>query len=427
MNLIAITINHNTAPIEIREALHLSTEEIIELLNLLKEKHLTDGFIVSTCNRTEIFGLPQNGELDLEGIKHVLMDFKGVSGIKAEHFKDYFSCGAIKHLYTVVSGLDSLVIGDSQIHGQVKESFQIASENGFAGGVFRKIFDSAIKTGKRCISETKLGEGAVSVSFAAIQVAEKIFQTFENKSALVIGAGETGELAAIHLKDKNTGKIAICNRTLSKAVDLASKINGEIVPFENLASLISNFDIIVSATSSPGLILGYDEIKNAVKKRKGQPVCILDIAIPRDIDPKSSNLDSVFYHDIDSLSVIVDQNLKKRKNEIPHAEKIIVEEMINLFAWYNTLEVVPAIKKLRDFFEEIRTDEMEKIKNKINPEDVKKLDDMTKRMIGRILHNPTLKLRQVAEKGLTANEIADLTNTINTLFDPAQKEQKEYT
>ncbi|MBE2281298.1 MAG: glutamyl-tRNA reductase [Ignavibacteriaceae bacterium] len=427
MNLIATTINHNTAPIEIREALHLSTDEIIELLNLLKEKHLTDGFIVSTCNRTEIFGLPQNGELDLGGIKHVLMDFKGVSGIKAEHFKDYFSCGAIKHLYTVVSGLDSLVIGDSQIHGQVKESFQIALENGFAGGVFRKIFDSAIKTGKRCISETKLGEGAVSVSFAAIQVAEKIFQTFENKSALVIGAGETGELAAIHLREKNTGKIAICNRTLSKAVDLASKINGEIVPFENLASLISNFDIIVSATSSPGLILGYDEIKNAVKKRKGQPVCILDIAIPRDIDPKSSNLDSVFYHDIDSLSVIVDQNLRKRKNEIPHAEKIIVEEMINLFAWYNTLEVVPAIKKLRDFFEEIRTDEMEKIKNKINPEDVKKLDDMTKRMIGRILHNPTLKLRQVAEKGLTANEIADLTNTINTLFEPAQKEQKEYT
>jgi glutamyl-tRNA reductase len=358
--------------------------------------------------------------MNITGVQDALMAFKNVEGLSHNNFLNFFSCGAVKHLFTVTSGIDSLILGDSQIHGQMKDAFQLSIDMNFAGTVMRRMFDTAVKVGKRSITETAIGAGAVSVSYAAIQVVEKIFSTFESKSAIVIGAGETGELAAIHLKDKGIGKLAISNRTLSKAEELARKVEGEIVPFENLHQLLHNFDIIVSATSAPGIIISYDEIKTIVKKRKGNPICLMDLALPRDIDPQAAKIDSVFYNDIDSLGKIIDQNIKKREREIPAVEQIILEEMQNLFAWYNTLEVIPTIKKIRDFFEEIRQEEIEKIKYKVHEDDIKKLDDMTKRLVGRLLHNPTIRLRQIAESGLNYQEVANYTSVISNLFDPDQ-------
>jgi len=418
MNLIGTSINHHTASIEQREALHLSKNEITEFMDVLRREYLTDGFVISTCNRTEIFGLPVENDLNIAKIQDALLDFKKVDGLSNKNFLNFFSCGAVKHLFSVTSGIDSLILGDSQIHGQMKEAFQLAIDMNFAGTVMRRIFDTAVKVGKRSISETAIGEGAVSVSYAAIQVVEKIFSSFENKSAIVIGAGETGELAAVHLKDKGIGKIAIANRTLSRAEELARKVYGEIVPFENLKENLHNFDIIVSATSAPGIIINLDEVKAIVKKRRGTPVCLMDLALPRDIDPSVAKLDGVFYNDIDSLGKIIDQNIKRREKEIPAVENIILEEMQNLFSWYNTLEVIPTIKKIRDFFEDIRQEEIEKIRHKIHEDDLKKLDDMTKRLVGRLLHNPTIRLRQVAESGLNYQEVANYTSVISSLFEP---------
>lgn len=416
MNLIGISINHRTSPLELREALHLNRDEIVALIPRLKEQIFSEGVIISTCNRTEIFGFPQNDGLDVNSIIKSLLDSKPVSGIQLEHFSRFFSCGAVKHLFSVASGIDSMIIGDSQILGQVKEAFEISDDLDFAGSISRRIFDTAIKVGKRAIKETTIGEGAVTVSYAAVQVVEKIFASLEKKSALVIGAGESGELAAVHLRNKGVGKITISNRTIERAETLVDKVHGEIVPFQFLKEHLHNFDIIISATSSNELIVHADDVKSAMKKRKGTPVVLMDIAVPRDIDPDVRKIDNVFYHDMDSLKIIVDQNLQKRKEQIPLVEKIVMEELVGFFNWYNTLDVVPTIKSIRSFFEEIRTDELGKIKNKVSDEDFAKIEDMTRRMMGRLLHNPTVKLRGFAEKGSNINEVLANTLILKELF-----------
>mgnify|MGYP000300735278 CR=1 FL=1 len=415
MNLICITINHNNSPIEVREALHLSPNEIVELIPSLKQL-LAEGVVISTCNRTEIFGLPFNYLPNTNSIIESLLNFKPVKEIKTEYFHKYFSCGAVKHLFKVASGIDSLVIGDSQILGQVKEAFEISEDMNFIGPIFHRLFDTAIKVGKRTIKETSIGEGAVTVSYAAVQVVEKIFSGLEKKSALVIGAGETGELSALHLKDKGVGKITISSRTLNHAEKLAEKIHGEIIPFQYLTEHLHSYDIIISATSSENYIISYKDIAASIKKRRGTPQVLMDIAIPRDIDPEVRNIDNVFYHDMDSLKIIVDQNLQKRKSEIPNVEKIIMEEMVGFFSWYNTLEVVPTIKSLRTFFDEIRTDELNKIKHKVSEDDFSKIEDMTRRLIGRILHNPTVKLRELAENGNNIQQVTTNSIILKELF-----------
>jgi len=416
MNLVGITINHRTAPIELREALHLSKNEIVDLIPKLKETLFNEGFIISTCNRTEIYGIPKVSKLHYQNIIDFLLENKNIAGLKPEHFEKYFSCGAVKHLFKVSTGIDSLVVGDSQILGQVKEAFEISEDMNFAGSVLRRVFDVAVKVGKRAIRETEIGEGAVTISYAAVQVVEKIFASLDKKKALVIGAGETGELAAIHLKDRGVGEIAISNRTLTRAEKLAEKIHGEIIPFSQLKDHLHHFDIIISATSSNKLIITKDDIKQMMKRRKGLPVVIMDIAIPRDIDPSSQEIDNVFYHDIDSLEVIVKQNMKKREKEIPKVESIVMEELVSFFSWYNTLEVVPTIKRVREFFEDIRKDELEKIKHKVTDDDYAKLEDMTRRMIGRLLHNPTIKLREIAEQGTNIQEVETHSVILKELF-----------
>lgn len=415
MNLIGISINHKTSPLELREAVHLTRDEIVEFIPTLRNI-LSDGVIISTCNRTEIFGFSHSHGLDTNPLIESLIAFKPNLGIKNEHFTKYFSCGAVKHIFSVAAGIDSLIIGDSQILGQVKEAFEISEDLDFSGTILRRVFDTATKVGKRAIKESTIGEGAVTVSYAAVQVVEKIFSSLDKKSALVIGAGETGELAAIHLRDKGVGKITISNRTIERAEKLAEKVHGEIIPFQFLNEQLNNYDIIISATSSDNFIVSLKDVQAAMKKRRGAPIVMMDIAVPRDIDPEVKKIDNVFYHDMDSLKIIVDQNMQKRKDQLPLVEKIIMEEMVGFFGWYNSLDVVPTIKTMRSFFEEIRKDELEKIKHKLSDEDFSKVEDMTRRMIGRLLHNPTIKLREYAETGSNIKEVTNNTVILKELF-----------
>lgn len=415
MNLIGISINHKTSPLELREAVHLTRDEIVEFIPTLRNI-LSDGVIISTCNRTEIFGFSHSHGLDTNPLIESLIAFKPNLGIKNEHFTKYFSCGAVKHIFSVATGIDSLIIGDSQILGQVKEAFEISEDLDFSGTILRRVFDTATKVGKRAIKESTIGEGAVTVSYAAVQVVEKIFSSLDKKSALVIGAGETGELAAIHLRDKGVGKITISNRTIERAEKLAEKVHGEIIPFQFLNEQLNNYDIIISATSSDNFIVSLKDVQAAMKKRRGAPIVMMDIAVPRDIDPEVKKIDNVFYHDMDSLKIIVDQNMQKRKDQLPLVEKIIMEEMVGFFGWYNSLDVVPTIKTMRSFFEEIRKDELEKIKHKLSDEDFSKVEDMTRRMIGRLLHNPTIKLREYAETGSNIKEVTNNTVILKELF-----------
>lgn len=424
MNLIAISINHRTAPVELRETVHLKEDEILPFINLAKENHIKEGLILSTCNRTEIFGIPGNNELSHDKFQNLLLNFKHAQSISDQHFQKFVSRDAIRHLFCVATGIDSLLVGDNQVFKQVKDSFQVAEESGFAGYIMHRIFDAAIRTGKRAISETAISEGAVTVSYAAVQLTEKIFSNLNKKSALVIGTGETGEIAAKHLSERGIGTLYLTNRTQEKAKRLAEKLNAKVIPFSEFKESIFKYDIIISATAAPEILISKDDVKAALKKRNNNPMILMDIAVPRDIDPETRKIDYVFYHDLDSLNIIVEQNLTRRKSEIPKVEKIIEEELDDFWEWYNSLQAAPAIKDLRDYFETIRNEEVEKNKNKFASEDQEKLDIVTKRIINKILHHPTIELRK-ADDSTGSGDSATKIGIIRDLFGISSRKNSE--
>ncbi len=416
MNLISICINHHTAPVDAREALFLQEEEIRNFINEIKGTLLTEGLVISTCNRTEIYGLPANQNINSQTVQNFLLQHKSKQTFNNEYFQHFFSRPALEHLFSVATGIDSMLIGDNQIFKQVKKSIEISDETKFTGFLTRKIFDATIKAGKRAISETEISEGAVTVSYAAVQLIEKIFSTLGKKSALVIGAGETGEIAAKHLLERGIGKLAITNRTAEKAERLAGKLNGKIIPFTDFKDYLHEYDVIISATSADNLILSKQDIESAINKRNNTSLVLMDIAVPRDIDPSCSELNYVFYHDLDSLNIIVDQNLEKRKKEIPKVKSIIDEEITNFLNWYDSLEAAPTIKTLHDHFESIRLEEVEKNVNKFSKEDREKLEIVTKRIVNKLLHNPTVELKKNNESGISPDESAMRISIIRELF-----------
>lgn len=423
MNLLSVCINHHTAPVDARESLFLQENEIREFIKKIKRDLLTEGLVISTCNRTEIYGLPSDKKINSQNLQNFLLQFKAKQEFNKEYFQHFFSKPAIEHLFSVATGINSLLVGDNQIFKQVKESIEISEEMQFTGFLTRRVFDAAIKAGKRAISETGISDGAVTVSYAAVQLIEKIFSTLNKKSALVIGTGETGEIAAKHLKAKGIGRLALTNRTFEKAEKLANELNTAVFPFDSFKDHLYKFDIIISATSSEGIIINKADIETAMKKRNHASLVLMDIAIPRDIDSASSDLDYVFYHDVDSLNIIVEQNLEKRKGEIPKVKKIIDEEIAEFYIWYNSLEAAPTIKTLRDHFETIRSEEVEKNINKFTETDREKLDIITKRIINKILHHPTVELKKNSESGISPDESALRISIIRELFG-IDKEEK---
>lgn len=398
MNLLAIAINHHTAPVEVREALHLNDDEIRSLTLKAKENLFSECLIISTCNRTEIYGIPKSVKTLHTDIQNFLLNEKTEIKISEENFQNFSSSKAVQHLFEVIAGINSQIVGDNQIFKQIKSSFQIADDLQASGFLMRHLFASSTRVGKRAISETGISEGAVTISFASVQLIEKIFSSLGKKSALVIGAGETGEIAAKHLRDRGIGRLTITNRTQEKAQKLAESLKCSTINFNEFKKQLYQFDIIISATSYEGLILTKEDIQSSIKERKGATVVLMDIAVPRDIDPESKNIDHVFYKDIDSLNIIVEQNLKKRNSEIPKVKQIIKEELEEFSNWYNSLDAAPTIRTLREHFENIRAEEVKKNKNKFLEGDQEKLDIITKRIINKLLHHPTTELRKAAEQ-----------------------------
>jgi len=256
------------------------------------------------------------------------------------------------------------------------------------------MYMSAFHTGKRVRYETTIGIGAVSVSFAAVELAKKVFSDLHRKKVLLIGTGETGTLAARHLIDKGVGDITLTNRTHEKAVALADELHAHVVPFEEFARVLHDVDIVISATSAEETVLKYDMVKTAMKHRQSRTLLIIDIAIPRDVDPAIDLLPGVFLKDIDSLQSIVDQNMEKRRSEIPKAEMIITEEVVNFFLWYNALEATPTIQQLREKFEDIRMQEIERFRNKISEADLATVEMLTKRIVNKLLHPTMVSLKE---------------------------------
>lgn len=403
MDISCLGISHHSAPIEIREKLWFSADETRGVVDLLRAK---GGFpeltLISTCNRTELYFVA-GAEIRTNGspLWKVMADFKGAGDAANDsHFYQSRSFDAVRHLFRVVSGIDSMVLGDVQILNQAKEGFALAQEMGLTGPMLNRVFHSAFHAGKRARTETEISEGAVSVSYAAAELASKIFEDLSKRTVLLIGAGETGALTARHLVSRNVGTLLICNRTQARAEELAGQLGGAtVVPFGDLIPEIVRADIVVSSVEAPSVILSVQDLRKVMRERANRPLCLIDIGVPRNIDPGANTIGNIFLHDLDSLNHLVDDTLARRKAEVPKIERIIDEEIESLRHWYESLEAVPTIQQLREQFELIRQAELGKHIHHFPPDNREEIDLLTRRIINKILHTPTSNLRNGEEAG----------------------------
>ncbi len=404
--LIAIGLSHHSVPVALREKVTFSPSEIRSVLQRLKEAISDEALLISTCNRTELYVRPSHDELSSDYLIDFLLEAKGLPLEDRSELKKEFArlsyCDAIIHLFEVSAGIDSQVIGDQQIFGQIKESFRIAEETGSTGTFMTKLAHASFHVAKRVRSETQLTAGAGTISYAAVEFARKVFDDFRNRSALIIGAGETAELAASYLIEKKIGKLYVANRTEANAKAMLVNLSKEgqlppnsTLPLSEIRSVLGLVDIVISSTGSDDLIIRKADVEHALDNRKSSiPLVLIDIAVPRDIDPEAATLQNVFVKDIDDLSAIVDQNLERRKAELPRIKSIITEEFEKFLELFTKLEVGPTIAGLRKRFEEIRHEELDRHRSKLSSEQFRELDEMTRKMMNRLLHTPTVMLKE---------------------------------
>ncbi|OZU89808.1 glutamyl-tRNA reductase [Virgibacillus indicus] len=403
MHILKVGFNYKTAPVEIREKLTFSEESLHEAMTELKNrKSILENVIVSTCNRTEIYAVVDQIHTGRYYIKQFLSEW---FGIDKEDFSSYLRItendGALEHLFRVSTGLDSMILGETQILGQVRQAFLTSQEMKTTGTVFNELFKQAITLGKRSQNDTAIGENAVSVSYAAVELAKKIFGDLQQKHVVILGAGKMGELAAKNLQGSGADKITVLNRTYEKALALAEKFDAKADSIENLTTVIDDADILISSTGSDEAVLTKEMLAPIQKKRKGRALFLVDIAVPRDLDPKISELDNVFLYDIDDLQHIVDENLEARKAAAEQIEIMIEAEIVSFKEWLRTLGVVPVISALRQKALSIQGETMKSIERKmpdLTAREKKVLSKHTKSIINQLLKEPVTQAKELAAK-----------------------------
>ncbi len=402
MELLLVGINHTTAPVEVRERLAFSAEGLRTILPVfLRQTGLDEALILSTCNRVEVLGVRHAPELDdsLSGqtLVDALCDLRGVepqARPARDHFFELRNLEAVRHLVRLSSGLESMILGEGQILAQLRDAYALAVEMGTHGRYTNKVFHLAFRAGKRVRTETELGFGGVSVASAAVSLASKVFGDFSRHTACLIGAGEMAEAAARHLRERNIGNLLFVNRSLDKAEQLALEYDGEAVGFERRFEALEKADIVVSSTAAPGLILDHQQFHQVMDKRHTRPIFLVDIAVPRDIDPEINDHDNAFLYDIDSLREVADQNLDRRRRAIPCAEKIVESELESYAGWLERLRVEPLVKQLHAHFDEVRRCEVLKNQVRFCDKEAEDLEKLTRLIQKKLLHNPTRLLRQ---------------------------------
>jgi glutamyl-tRNA reductase len=417
MELIVIGLNHRTASIEIRERLAFPDDRIEMALHQVQSlPSLKENMILSTCNRVEIYAAARETEKAIIDLKHFFSQFHSLS--LREFEKNLYSLigeEAVRHIFRVASSLDSMVVGEPQVLGQIKSAYEMAVETKTSGLILHRLLHRAFHVAKRVRAETKIGDSAVSVSSVAVELARKIFETLEKKIVLLIGAGEMCELAARHLVSGGVEKVLVTNRTYERAVAMAQEFRGEAVPFEEISQGLKRADIVISATDSPQHLIQHDQVVKVMKDRKQKPIFFIDIADPRDIEPRVGDIENVYLYNIDDLKKVADENIKDREKEAQKAETIVQDEVIKFVNWYHSLEVTPTIVALRKKFEEIRKKELEKtlsLHPDLSDREKKSLEALTAAIINKILHPPTTFLKQT-----NVEASADLyLDTLRTLF-----------
>lgn len=391
-------ISHKKAPVAVREQVALSDTEQQQVLEQLVDKFPIDGcLIISTCNRSEIYVSGEGYEEYIKDMRKWLDDFKGTT-----HYADdtvafeYYGIDAVGHFYEVFSGLDSQIIGEPQIISQVKSGYKLAHELKVSGTALNKLFNYGLQTEKKVRSETYLAEGAVSVSYAGVELARKVFNTLEGKKALLIGAGETAELAATHFAEKGISEIHIANRTYEKAVLLAAKFDGTAHALADLEAVLAQVDIVISATSSTEYVLTADMMKKVCRQRHYEPVFLIDLAIPRDFDPAINKIDGAFMYNLDDLNEIIAHNLEKRRQEIPKAMKIVEKYQDEFRNWVATHAMASAIGRLRAYFDTIRTGELQRLHNRLPQANIQDIEYLTQSIINKVMHQHIVTLKKNA-------------------------------
>jgi len=405
MELLVVGLNHNTAPIQLRECLAFPEDKIEDALCKVHGlPSVKENMIVSTCNRVEVYAATRETEKALYDLKEFLSQYHGIS-LKQFEKNLYTHVGeeAVRHIFRVASSLDSMVLGEPQILGQIKDAYDFSQQVKTSGLILHRLLHRTFHVAKRVRTETEIAISAVSVSSVAVELAEKIFGTLERKTVLLIGAGEMCELAARHLVSGGVERILVTNRTYERAASLSREFRGEAIPFEEMGLGLKRTDIVISATNSPQYLIGQDQVTKVMKDRKQKPIFFIDIADPRDVEPKVGDIENVYLYNIDDLQKVANENIKDREKEAQKAETIVQDEVIKFVNWYRSLDVTPTIVALRKKFEEIRGKELEKtlsLHPNLSEKERKSLEALTSAIINKILHTPITLLKQTNEEAM---------------------------
>jgi glutamyl-tRNA reductase len=422
MPLAVVGLSHHTAPVDVRERLAFGSSEASRALLTIRERGgVREAVLLSTCNRTEVYLFPGGGDRAIRAVEEVFSRKAGPE--EAARIRDHLfhqeGFGVVRHLFQVSAGLDSLVIGEAEIQGQVREAYERSTtlpvDPPMAGPVLNRLFQTALSAGGRVRAETSIGEGAASVASVAVALARKIFGGLAGKRVLILGAGDTSELIVEALSREGVEGVIVTNRTYDRAVALARQVHGHAVPFEELAQVLSTADIVLSSTAAPHHVLGPDTFRTAFPDGRRRPLLIIDIAIPRDVDPVVGDESEVFLYNVDDLRQIVEEQVKLREGALPDAEEIIQDHLHEFEVWYASQAVVPVIRRMRRRAEGFRAQELERLfqgLDHLDAEDRGRVEEFSRRLVNKLLHDPTVRLR----KGLTRGGGGELVEAMRFLY-----------
>lgn len=401
MTLALIGVNHKTAPIALREKVAIGRDQLPDALRALAATPgVTECMIVSTCNRVELIATVEGADVPLSGF---LANYFGIeTKIVGPHLYEYRDKEAVTHLFRMAASLDSMVVGEPQILGQVKEAFAVARTTGTVAGQLDYLLQGAFAAAKRARSETGIGSNSVSIASVAVEMARKIFGSLQGRTVFLVGAGKMSELAARHLVQQGAGTILVSNRTQERARRMADEFNGRVIPFEQLHDAASEADIVISSTGSPVPIFRREHGQAFLHRRKNRPMFFIDIAVPRDVDPKMNNLDGIFVYDIDDLQQVAASHMEERSRQAVDAETLIAAEVERFHQRQRTVNVAPAIVALQRRAEEIRMNEIQRMHARLgtlSPEQLAAVEALTRGLVNKFLHPPMQALKQAAREG----------------------------
>jgi glutamyl-tRNA reductase len=417
MKLLITGLSHHTAPVEVRERLAFEENTLLDALDRLRRRPgMIEGMILSTCNRVEV-AVTAEEQSDAEGsIERFLAESRSVErDWVSPYLYRYNGPDAIRHLFRVASSLDSMVVGEPQILGQLKSAYALAKECGAISGYLDLVMTRAFNVAKRVRTETEIGTSAVSISYAAVELARDIFGSLAGKRVLLAGAGKMAESAARHLRRAGVSDILVTNRTRSRADLLAEEFQGQVVPYEDFVVILAEIDILLTSSAAPHYLLTREQMRGVISRRRNRPMFLIDIAVPRNIEPSVNQLDNVFLYDIDDLDRVVKSNLQARKNVAEQAEEIIAEEVERMVLRLKTREVTPTIISLQEQLEQLRAAEIERARGRLGaltPQQEEAIEALTRGIINKIAHGPITEMRRKASDP----DGIHLMNTIRKLF-----------